>query len=170
MSSYSIKPDFPPELLYELFILQDNGDLIRKTSRGGKAKGSIAGYIRTDGYTYIRVKNRQYLGHLLNWYYYYREWPKEQLDHLNGITSDNRIENLRDVSQSLNQQNQKQAPITNKSSGLLGVSKNGSKWQARITIPGGTRKSLGGFNTPEEAAEAYKIAKRKYFPDSYIEV
>ena len=169
--SYSIKPPFEPSILYELFLYDPNiGTFVRKTSRGGQKVGTEAGYTRSDGYTYIRIQNKQYLGHLLAWYYHYKEWPKTQLDHINGIKNDNRISNLRDVLQSINQQNQLRAPITNKSTGVLGVSKTASgKFNVRITLPGSIRKSVGTFSTLEEASEAYKTAKREAFPDSYID-
>lgn len=159
-TGYSKQPTFSVRELHEILDYDpDTGQFLRCLTSGGKLKGSTAGYTRKDGYTYIRVKGKQYLGHLLAWYYYYMEWPKEQLDHINGIKYDNRIINLRDVTQSLNQQNQLRAPITNKSTGVLGVSKlSNGKFKARATLPTG-RVSLGTFNTLEEAELAYKTAK-----------
>jgi hypothetical protein len=43
--------------------------------------------------------------HILAWALYYGEWPKQTIDHINGIRGDNRIENLRDVSMKTQQQN-----------------------------------------------------------------
>lgn len=160
-TSYSKAPDFPPDTIHELFDYDpDTGLFTRTSTRGGQVKGSLAGYTREDGYTYIRVLGKQYLGHLLAWYYYYMSWPIEQIDHINGIKNDNRIVNLRDVTQSINQQNQLRAPVTNLSTGVLGVSKVAEgRFKARATI-NGVRKSLGTFNTLEKAEQAYIDAKR----------
>lgn len=43
---------------------------------------------------------------------------------------------------------------TNSKSGFKGVQKIGKKWRARIAVEG-QMKSIGMFNTKEEAAEAY---------------
>ena len=89
------------------------------------------------------------------------EWPRFDVDHLNGIRSDNRIENLRDVSPATNAQNERRARITNGSSGLLGVSRssNGRRWVAGIVL-NGQRQHIGTYDTPEEAQTAYLSAKR----------
>jgi len=83
--------------------------------------------------------------------------PVLYIDHINGDTSDNRFCNLREATNSLNQQNQKKAKSTN-SSGFLGVSKHGNGYMARIHIDGKT-KCLGTFDTPEVASNAYLSEK-----------
>ncbi len=77
-----------------------------------------------------------------------------QVDHANGDGLDNRRGNLRTASRAQNQQNQGRR--TDNSSGFKGVcwhSKRG-KWYARIGCNGVTR-SLGLFDSPEEAHAAY---------------
>jgi len=49
---------------------------------------------------------------------------------------------------------QQKRGTANKTSGLIGVRKNGNKYQARITY-GGTETHLGSFNTKEQAGIAY---------------
>lgn len=86
-------------------------------------------------------------------------WPDE-VDHINGDPADNRIENLRSVSHSVNGRNLKLK--ANNRSGFCGVHQAPSgRWKALITV---NRKSitLGTFDTIEEAAEARSIAERKY--------
>ena len=76
----------------------------------------------------------------------------EQIDHINGDKSDNRIINLRGVTQNENQQNRK----TSK-----GYYKRYNKWTSRITFD---KKVvyLGHFDTELEARQAYLDAKKIY--------
>lgn len=85
-----------------------------------------------------------------------------QVDHINHNTLDNRRENLRFVSNTENQYNQK---ISKKNtSGYKGVSwsKNNKKWQAYIRKDK-ILKSLGYFSVPEDAARAYNTAADELF-------
>ena len=56
----------------------------------------------TRGYKQGRIDGVAYLAHRVAWAICKGEWPSGVIDHINGDTSDNRIENLRDVSQSEN--------------------------------------------------------------------
>lgn len=85
---------------------------------------------------------------------HYGEWPKNQVDHINMVITDNRIENMRDVEQSPNQWNR--TKYLNNTSGYKGVSfyKRNASWRAQITFMG-KKKTIGYFPTPELAASAY---------------
>ena len=119
-------------------------------SRNGSPSGK--------GYTQHRVDGKRYLSHRLAWFYVFGEWPRQQIDHINGIKTDNRIGNLRDVSQGVNQQNRRNVLKTNKT-GFLGVSRTGSRFKSTIEV-GNVSIHLGQYRTPEEAAFAYSAAKR----------
>ena len=139
----------------------DTGVFIRVKSHRLDFVGVPTGSPGGDGYIYIRLRRQQFIAHRLAWLYVYGEWPKNEIDHINGVHGDNRIQNLRDVSTSGNQQNQKTPQIHNKS-GFLGVDKlrTGKKWRAQITV--NNRKIyLGVFKTPEDAHQAYLQAKRQ---------
>jgi hypothetical protein len=84
--------------------------------------------------------------------------PPRPIDHINGDPSDNRISNLRDVSRTENQENQRRAQRHNKV-GLLGVSPNGKGFISRIKVAG-RKVNLGTFPTPEIAHAVYVKAKR----------
>jgi hypothetical protein len=86
-------------------------------------------------------------------------WPNGVVDHINGDTSDNQWSNLRDVTHSVNCQNQRRAKRSN-ASGLLGVSFFDGKPRASISVDG-RPIHLGTFDTPEAAHQAYVEAKRK---------
>jgi hypothetical protein len=119
-------------------------------------KGNNTGYYR------ISFDSKRYMAHRVAWLYVYGEWPKQDIDHINGNPGDNRIENLRDVPNRINRQNMRR-PRGPSQSGLLGVfmHKESGKWRARIQV---NMKAIhiGLFDTPEEAHEAYLKAKRKY--------
>lgn len=128
--------------------------------------GDVAGSIDPQGYRRIGIARKYYMEHRLAWLYVYGEWPKEQIDHIDNDRSNNRIENLRDVNQSINQHNQIRAHSHNHN-GYLGVHPHRDKFRARIRI-NGEDKHLGLFCTPEEAHIAYLNAKRIFHPESTI--
>jgi hypothetical protein len=97
--------------------------------------GDIAGTKRKDGYIQIKVKNELILSHRLAWIYMYGYLPK-YIDHINGQRDDNRIINIREVS---NQQNSLNSKISkNNTSGIKGVywDKSRNKWVARLFVNG----------------------------------
>lgn len=112
------------------------------------------------GYVCLKIKGQMFKGHRLAWFFVYGEFPDKHIDHINGNPADNRIKNLREVSRSTNMQNERKAR-SNNVSGFLGVSPNGGKWKAEIRI-NGKKKNLGTYCKPEEAHQAYVLAKRNY--------
>lgn len=120
--------------------------------------GDVAGTKKSNGYLQICIDGQLYKAHRLAWLLHYGEWPKENIDHINGDRSDNRISNLRDVDQFINMQNQRKGSSRNKS-GLLGVSPWKGRWKAEIFVSG-KKKYLGLFDTANEAHAAYLNEKR----------
>jgi hypothetical protein len=131
------------------------------TSANRATAGKQAGGWHIEGYVAISVDNRRYLAHRLAWLHVHGAWPEADIDHLNGVRTDNRIANLRSVTRGVNLQNLRAAQRNSKS-GFLGVSWDERKqaWMARIGVNRRT-VHLGRFKTAEEAHEAYKNAKRK---------
>jgi hypothetical protein len=121
--------------------------------------GQVAGTTTAKGYRQIRVDGTTYLAHRLAWLHATGAWPQGHIDHINGITTDNRMVNLRDVSHSVNMQNTRRAS-RNSQSGVLGVSPLGKRWIAKIRVDGAD-VFLGSFATIEAAAEAYLSCKRQ---------
>lgn len=119
-------------------------------------------YSAKGGYLFFTHKGKKYAAHRVAWFLHYGSWPKNQIDHINGNPSDNRICNLRDVTGSVNMQNLR-VPRRDGTSGYLGVTwnKQAKKWKAQIRV-NGEKKFLGYFLDAKEAFEAYLNAKRKW--------
>lgn len=110
-----------------------------------------------NGYRRTTIDGVAVLEHRLAWLYVHGRWPSQQIDHINGNRTDNRIANLREVSQSVNMRNL-QGPKKNSQSGVLGVIRHSDTlWRVRVTI-NRKAKHIGYFQTREAAAEAYAMA------------
>lgn len=142
---------------------QETGKFTWKVSSGSARAGQPANCIQSQCKPYVSICYRgvRVMAHRLAWAFKNGRWPDGQIDHINGDKSDNRITNLREVTASINSQNQKRPKASNKT-GFLGVSP--SKWGtfvAQINI-GGERAYLGTYKTPEQAHAVYLEAKRKH--------
>jgi len=87
------------------------GEFFWNKVRRGVAKGKRAGskgHMR--GYERIMINRKNYYSQRLAWLYVNGELPKYDTDHINGITDDNRISNLRAVTHSENLLNSKRGP------------------------------------------------------------
>lgn len=113
------------------------------------------------GYFQASVFGKKYLAHRIVWMWVFGRWPENQIDHINRDKCDNRIVNLRDVTQQQNLQNQ--AIQKNNTSGHLGVSwyKKRQKWQVHITV-NSKQKYLGTFESIEDAIAARAAADIEY--------
>jgi hypothetical protein len=138
----------------------DTGKLYWTISRPNapldKELGSLA-----RGYLNVKILGKDYKVHRVIWMLHTGDWPKGEIDHINGIKTDNRIVNLRDVDRALNMQNQNRNHKGN-NSGFLGVAKCSTtkKWRARITVFG-KKIALGSYDTAEEASKVYQEYKKK---------
>lgn len=159
------------ERLKELFDYQD-GQLIRRTNRASNGNGNrwkagtILGFSLNGGYVGASVDFKKYKLHRLIWLWHKGNLPTLDLDHKDGDPSNNRIENLREVTPSQNMQNIRKPRATNKS-GFQGVYKVNNRYRTSITTNGKV-KNIGYFDTPEEAHAAYVAEKRKLHEFSTI--
>lgn len=116
-----------------------------KLYRGGKEAGWLE---KSNGYRALVYHGKRYLTHRVIWYMHYGAWPINDVDHINQDRLDNRIENLRDVSRSINLRNQKR---------IKGVHRHQGKWRAMMSI-NNKSKHIGMFDTEDEARAAYVAA------------
>jgi len=132
-------------------------------------KGAVAGANSfSSGYRIVSIDCKQYRAARLAWFYVHGEWPKHVIDHINGVRHDDRICNLRDVTQLTNTQNFRE-PMSNNQSGYLGVDwkKDKQKWRAQIRT-NGKKVCIGYFATAELAHQAYVEAKRQHHEGSIL--
>lgn len=148
------------ELCEILDYNQDTGVFMWRKQRRGVKTNVQLGTDNGFGYLRITVLGKSYYAHRLAWFYVNGTWP-DQIDHINGIKSDNSIKNLRDVNVQQNAQNKLKAQ-KNSDSKILGVSwhKKAKKWQAHICVYK-ERKYLGLFDDINEAQKAYLKEKER---------
>lgn len=118
--------------------------------------GSEVGNYNDQGYKVCRFQGRAIRVHRIIWAINKGENPNEFIDHVNGIKDDNRLENLRLVTNAQNLQNMKKAK------GYTFHKKN-NKWTAQISV-NKQHKYLGSFDTEQEAHYAYLKAKEELHP------
>lgn len=117
------------EYLQSIFDYKD-GNLYWKKRKGKKLAGDIAG-TKSHHYWQVCINYKIYRNHRLIWIYHNGTNP-DYIDHINGNTFDNKIENLRDCN--INQNGFNQKKYKNNTSGIKGISwsKQKNKWRARI--------------------------------------
>lgn len=145
----------------------DTGLITRLTDYGRwnrQKAGNVVGSMRRDGYMQVNIDGSMYLSHRVAWAYVHGKWPVNDIDHIDGNRTNNRISNLREATRGENLQNKRRAQ-SNSASGMLGVSwdKARSKWTAEIKV-GKTKFRLGRFDLVAEAQSAYLEAKRRHHP------
>lgn len=105
------------EFDYETYIrthfTYHNGMLIRDDREGSN------GSLDKDGYLIIKIKGKQFKAHRIVWFLCNGKFPIGVIDHINRVRTDNRIENLRDVSQAENVRNTE--PKVNPDTGYIGI-------------------------------------------------
>ena len=146
------------------FFKYENGNLIRIKATRSQSIGKAAGWItECNGIKYKKINfdhQTKYLHRMI--YLWHFGYEPKVIDHINNDSLDNRIENLREATQSQNCANQ--IVKKNNTSGYKGVRyrQDIQKWNATITV---NRKSisLGCFVNKDDAAKAYAVGAKKYF-------
>ena len=115
------------------------------------------GSLRSNGYLQIRVDGKMIKVHRLIYSSINGPIPDGfEIDHINGIRTDNRISNLRCVTRQENQQN-KQRPLKNNKLGAKGVVFDKKRGRFKVAITVMKKKiHLGYFDTLADACNAYK--------------
>ena len=154
------------QLAERLLVNPETGVILacRDVQKGGQKSVPI-GYIKPGsvggggGYVMVNFahgyrKYKKLRAHHIVWTWVHGEWPKGEIDHINGDRSDNRIENLREVTVAQNRTNRLNS--TTRTSGYKWCTQNKKtgKWTVQIQMPGTPRKwyfRQDNFSTPKEA-------------------
>lgn len=134
-----------------------SGNLWRKTPNYYR-KCNLA----SKNYFLVLIEDEIHLVHRLIWLIHYGKLPFDQIDHINGNRTDNRIQNLREAT---NQENSFNKP-TSGTSGFKGVYRQNNRWRAKIMLDGKSIH-LGYFDSAEEAAEAYNKKAKEIHGEFY---
>jgi hypothetical protein len=146
--------------LRSLFLLDSDAPSFLRYVASDKA---VTGR-KTNGYYLASINGRRFPAHRIVWAIANGRLPppEMQIDHSNGVRSDNRPENLRLCTSAENHQNMVVA-----SRAAQGVAyrrhNKGRPWAARIAV-NGKQLFLGYFRTPEEGHSAYLQAKQLLHP------
>ncbi len=140
------------EELAHLFCYDpDTGNLCAKIRLSKKTlAGQVLKCKNKKGYLHFNFNGRFYYAHRVVWKLCTGEEPNI-IDHINGDKSDNRLTNLRSVTSSQNNLNQKDAK------GYYKV-KNSNPPRYVVELQG---RYLGSFSSTEEAQGVYFEARRK---------
>lgn len=139
---------------------RDTGEFFWKKQISNRIKvGNLAGNY-SYGYREISIDKRPYKVHQLVWFLENGYIPENDLDHINRIRNDNRIENLREVSRQCNMRNS--GLRKDNTSGIKGVhwNKKDNAWESYITI-NQKRERLGRFQDFTEAV-CHRLAAEQY--------
>lgn len=127
----------------------------RHNNWNARYAGKSAGGLDKHGYLVIRIERRIYFAHRLAWLWVHGEWPERHIDHINRVRFDNRIRNLRVVTNAENNKNQ--SLRSSNRYGTPGIRKRGNGFEARITS-GGITTQLGTFESLASAISARRTA------------
>jgi hypothetical protein len=141
-------------LCYEDGRLRWANELWRKgtTTRFG---AKLAGNLKSNGYWYIGFRGERLLAHRVIFAMHYDWWPDE-IDHIDGNSQNNKIENLRAANSQINSKNIKKR--TDNKTGYSGLSKlESGNWRLRIG-----KKHIGCYKNKNDAI----LARKKYLSEN----
>lgn len=160
--------ELPIETLHELLRLDPETGKIYWRERGRewfstahacatwntKRAGKEAFLSLSHGYLYGRVTDVRLQAHRVVFAMFHGRWPVGDVDHRDGIRTNNRPDNLRDATR---QQNQRNRGSIGKTSAFCGVSwsTERQRWVAQCTNSNGRQRHLGRFADELDAARAY---------------
>ena len=145
------------------------GDFIRKVTVAPNAiAGSVIKSLSGNGYVTVCINYKHHRVHKLAWIYMTGKEPKNLIDHINHIPTDNRFCNLREATAQENCRYRVKSK--NNSSGIKGVHYDSrkEKYIAQICVDRHVRKHLGYFDTAKEAGNVYDKKAKELFGEFYL--
>lgn len=120
----------------------------------GARKGDVAGSLQNRGYVMVRFEGKLYPAHRLIYAAINKVSVFGILDHINGIKTDNRIENLRCVTHSENSRNRDPKTTRN-------IRRRRNAWEAYFMIS--NKRVSKTFKTEVEALEYVEQFKKEHY-------
>lgn len=125
------------------------------SNRGNRKAGDVAGSkVGRGAYRRVKINQEAYAAHRLAWAMHHGADPGDEIDHINGDPSDNRIANLRPATRKQNCRNIAAAGVR--------FEEGRQRWLARICVDG-RQMNLGRYHTRAEAEQAYRAASVRHF-------
>ena len=140
----------------------DTGVFIWLKSYNNVVTGKQAKTKGRNGYIDIRIKGVRHYAHRLAWLYMTGKNPENVIDHIDRDKTNNKFNNLRDVSRKENTNNQVKPQLNNRT-GVRGVIPYVNGYSAQIRIDGKS-VHLGVFRNVKDAEAAYICAKDIFAP------
>jgi len=153
------------EELYRVFLLDSESGRVYwriRTSKRTRAGDEAGAMNKVTGYRHVRFQGKLIATHRVVFAMTHGRWPRETIDHINGIRLDNRPINLREAT--AREQAMNKGLQSNNKSGVPGVSfyKRVKLWSASIQIDG-LKKHLGFYESKDEACEVRLLAEQMIF-------
>jgi len=136
----------------------NTGILTRLQKQANNAHPGPITCTNADGYIQVTINGKFFYGHRLAWVLHYGIAPAGTIDHINGIKTDNRIENLRCVSASQNCQNARRRSDNKSGHKNVSWSKQKHKWVVKVCVAGHVRHG-GYFDTVSDAANSAALLR-----------
>ena len=141
------------------------GDIIYIENTERSKIGDIVECINGRGYIMLHYRKKALVAHRLAFYIMEGHLP-ENIDHINGVRTDNRWANLRACTKGENSRNRGMSKANK--SGYRGVSKHQGRWRGRVNF-NGVEYSKYGYDTPELANEWVLSNSKKLYGEFYNE-
>ena len=181
-----IRPTITRELLWEILDYdKDTGVLTWKkrkiesphwrerdakafnTCHAGKEAGKLFRYGQTKALRrQVKLFNKNYFAYRLIWVMMTGDWPEQGIDHIDQDSTNDRWENLREASNSVNQRNSRMKK--NNTSGYTGIRwvEKENRWRQETQCNGVRYRS--SHKTKEEAvAERERLKKEHGFTENH---
>lgn len=156
------------EYLREVFDYEpDTGKLIWAKPRPHIQVGREAGNVSksSKGYRCVGLDNKVYKAHRLIWLYMTGDWPKHQIDHINGVKDDNRWCNLREATTQQNCFNK--GPRKDNTSGERNVfwCNTTQRWKVCINRDKYSKRYQRSFRNKQEAIDTARKKRAEIYGD-----
>ena len=138
------------------------GEIFNQTRRNARSKElSKVGWVNDSGYLITTVRGKKYRVHHIVWILHFGLIPDGyEIDHINRIRGDNRIENLRLATRHEQNLNLSRRASKSETTGVVFNEKD-ARWQAQIGFKG-KHIYLGQFKEKGAAVAARKAAEVQF--------